>query len=191
MGPLWRIVFVAAIVAIACASPARAESYLGLTFPEQIGGAKLGEIHNYEKEQPGYGYSGAYDRPGWAIDVYIYDLGMSDISDDPLSEVVLRELVQAKGEILEVGRQGYYTDIKVKDEFVLKDAHGKALCLHVVWLRRCEARCRQRAVPHRVEAQVPQVPDDHGASRRQRSRSGELCRRLGRDALAVTIGAAR
>jgi hypothetical protein len=49
MGPLWRIVFVAAIVAIACASPARAESYLGLTFPEQIAGAKLGEIRNYEK----------------------------------------------------------------------------------------------------------------------------------------------
>ena len=74
----------------------------GLAFPDRIGGAERGEVHDFEKTNPGLGHSVPYRMPGWAISVYVYDKGRTSVPDDPQSDVVKAELADARREVFEV-----------------------------------------------------------------------------------------
>jgi hypothetical protein len=85
------------------ASTGRAQqpvTYYGLAFPESIAGAARGPAHDYESTHPGLGYSVNYTRPGWTIDVYIYDLGRASVPDDAGSQPVKEQLAAATRDVL-------------------------------------------------------------------------------------------
>src|SRR5262245_57083011 len=91
-----RAVFTAALfIFVACASVAAAQEPLkifGLTIPDRVAGLPHGKMHDFEKTNPGLGYSIPFQRSGWLIDVYLYDLRLTAISEDPGSTIVTREL---------------------------------------------------------------------------------------------------
>jgi hypothetical protein len=121
------------------AHDARSESISvrGVTLDAAYSGFSRGEVTDYEKERPGYGYAVAYhggDR-GEAT-IYLYSKGQRDIPDDPTSETVLTEFNEATREILSfeqrlskkielVGRYGTGTPDRGKEflcaEFILSD----------------------------------------------------------------------
>jgi len=53
---------------------AAALTLFGLTFPERVADATLGSSRDFETENPGLGYGVRYEKPGWGIDMFIYDL---------------------------------------------------------------------------------------------------------------------
>ncbi len=113
-----------AVLAMECASAAT--SFDGLTFPDQVGGAQLGQTEDFESRRAGLGYGVSYQKPGWAIDIYIYDLGLSSIPDDATSEVVKAQLKKASGDILALEKRGAYADVRHTGSFVIKGSDGRA-----------------------------------------------------------------
>ncbi len=103
---------------------------MGLTFPAQVADAKIGGTHNFEKKKPGLGHGVEYLRPGWKINVYIYDLRKPSIPDDPESGVVKTQLKQAMNDIFEAGRRGTYDNVELKREYAIADSERrtKLLC---------------------------------------------------------------
>lgn len=95
---------------------------LGLAFPEKIAGTQRGSAHDFEKTNPGLGHGVEYLRSGWKINVYVYDLRRTSISDDLQSEVVKSQLAQAKGDILSLQKSGTYSKIELRREFSIADA---------------------------------------------------------------------
>jgi hypothetical protein len=99
------------IVALISAGHAEGRlTLLGFTFPAQVGGATAGAVQDYESSSPGLGYRVHYERPGWNIDAYIYDFGLTSISDG----AVRTHLDQAKKDIRAVG----YDKVEGGTEFV-------------------------------------------------------------------------
>src|ERR1017187_5080616 len=96
-----------------------------LAIPDQVAGLPHGQPHDYEKTNPGLGYSIKFMQPGWAIDVYIYTLNLKSISDDPMSEVVKQQLAQAKSDVLKMEKRGEYANVVVKDDYIVNDAVGR------------------------------------------------------------------
>ena len=70
-------------VAPAQAQVSEAVTFHGLTFPDDIAGAQRSNAYDHEKQRPGLGYGVGYRQSGVVITVYIYDLRMRDIPDDP------------------------------------------------------------------------------------------------------------
>jgi hypothetical protein len=128
----WEIakMFTAALAALlvtfgaATAAPERVR-FFELAFPEEVAGARRGSTFDYEKTTRGLGYSVRYLKPGWLIDVYIYDLQLTSIPDDPASELVKRQLAQAKADIFALERRGNYADVSVKSDYSIGDDHGQ------------------------------------------------------------------
>jgi hypothetical protein len=106
------------------AAPERVRFY-ELSFPDEVAGARRGSSFDYEKTTRGLGYSVRYVKPGWLIDVYIYDLRLSSIPDDPASELVKAQLAQAKADIFELERRGNYANVAVKNDYSIGDAGGQ------------------------------------------------------------------
>jgi len=106
------------------AAPASAESvkFLGLAFPETIGGAQRGVPHDFESEAPGLGYSVKYRAAGWFIDVYVYDLRRQAIPSEATSEPVKAQLVQATDD---VQHRPTATDIKITRRYELSDQNAR------------------------------------------------------------------
>jgi hypothetical protein len=98
-------------------------TFLGLTFPQEIGGAVIGQPTDYEKNLLGFGYSLAYRRPGWKTDVYIYNL-RTVVPADPLSAAVKHEFNRAKREIFELQKRGFYSNVVAKNDYMLVDRSG-------------------------------------------------------------------
>lgn len=98
---------------------------MGLTFPAQIADAQIDGTHNFEKTNPGLGHSVAYLRPGWKVDVYIYDLRTPSIPDNPESKIVKGQLKQATNDIFEAGRRGTYDNVELKHEFSVADPEDR------------------------------------------------------------------
>jgi hypothetical protein len=120
------------LVAIAStASFARAQApdepvtFYGLTFPASIAGAERSGVRDYEKDHPGLGYSVGYRQPGVVSTVYIYDLQMRDIPDDPSARVIKAEFEAAQGDMMGVLRQGLYSKVDRKEQFWAADAHNR------------------------------------------------------------------
>jgi hypothetical protein len=58
-------------------------AFHGLNFPASIAGAERVSVREYEKDNPGLGYSVGYRQPDAVTTVYIYDLKARNIPDDP------------------------------------------------------------------------------------------------------------
>ena len=104
---------------------AAALTFLGLTFPEQVAGAKIGSTRDFETSDPGLGYGVKYEKPGWSIDVFIYDLRRKSIPDDIGSDVLKAQIAQAQGDILEQEKKGAYKQVKLTRSHVVNDSRGR------------------------------------------------------------------
>ncbi len=114
-----------------------AVNYFGLTFPDTIAGARIGPTTDFEKTDPGLGYGVRYDKPGWVIDIYIYDDRLGPIPTNLNSDVVQSQLKQAQGDIFELQRSGSYANVSLKRSYVLRDASGRPrfLCADYTFVR--------------------------------------------------------
>ena len=107
------------------AAGAAALTFFGLTFPERVADAQIGPARDFETENPGLGYGVKYDKPGWSIDVFVYDLRRPSISDDAGSEMMKAQVKQAEGDILEQEKRGAYKQVKVTGSYVINDSSGR------------------------------------------------------------------
>src|SRR5262245_22706350 len=93
-----------ALVALHTAAPAQLAppqpvTLPGLTFPAIVAGAERFSLREYEKENPGLGYSVGYRRPDAVATVYVYDLKQRDIPDDPSAPAIKQQLAAATSDI--------------------------------------------------------------------------------------------
>jgi hypothetical protein len=122
---------------LAAGAAQAAVSYFGLTFPDKVAGAQRGEAEDFEKDNPGLGYGVRYDKPGWVIDVYLYDDGIKSIPADLDASVVQSQLKQAEGDIFELQRRGSYANVQLKRSYTLRDGAGRSrfLCADFSFVR--------------------------------------------------------
>src|ERR1700722_20603091 len=104
---------------------------LGVPVPDQVSGLPHDAPMDFETKQPGMGYGLRFARPDWTIDVYIYDLKMKSIPDDPASAAVQAALEEAKGEIVNIAKRGDYAGLTAKDAFTIADnkGSGRVVCV--------------------------------------------------------------
>ncbi len=109
----------------------------GLTIPAQVGGLTHGQPVDYETKSPGLGYSLRFaSRPGWMVDVYIYDFQLRSIPADLGSGAVKDQFARARGDIFELGRRGSYANVQEKGEFVVaRDGKTRFICSTFGYLR--------------------------------------------------------
>ncbi len=100
-------------------------AFHGLTFPAAIAGAERFSVRDYEKDNPGLGYSVGYRQPGVVTTVYVYDLQKREIPDDPTASTITAEFQQAMAEIVQLQRQGGYATVEPNGEFSVADANGR------------------------------------------------------------------
>lgn len=127
-----------AVTAIAVGSAEAATTFFGLSFPDRVADAQIGPTHDFETTAPGLGYGVRYQKPGWTIDVYIYDLGRKSIPDDLDSDALKAQVMQAQGDVFGQQERGNYTDVKVTASRIMKDAGGRArfLCEDFTYVRK-------------------------------------------------------
>lgn len=121
----WRAVAALALAALVIGAAQAAVAFYGLTFPESIGGARIGPVRDFEQTAPGYGYGVRYLKPGWVIDAYIYDRGMKPVPSDLESVAIKRQFEESQGEIFAMQRRGDYSNVSVKRTYTLRDASGR------------------------------------------------------------------
>jgi hypothetical protein len=98
---------------------------LGVPVPDQVSGLPHQAPLDFETDHPGMGYGVRFPRPDWTIDIYIYDLKMKSIPDDPASAAVQAALEEAKGEIVSTAKRGDYAGLTMKDVFTIADTAGR------------------------------------------------------------------
>jgi hypothetical protein len=127
----------AAVSLLSAAAAQQPINIYGLTIPERVGGLVRGPPVDYESKSPGLGYSVRFSgRPGWTVDVYIYDLGLATIPDDIESGIVKGQFARAKGDIAELGRRGTYANVTEQDGFTVADgSKPRFLCSAFSYLR--------------------------------------------------------
>jgi hypothetical protein len=139
-----RTIWLALALVNALASFARAQepadatvSFHGLTFPASVAGWERSGVSEFERDNPGLGYSVVYRQTGAVTTVYIYDLKARDIPDDPAAPEIKTEFEAAKGDMIAAQRQGFYRRLEPKEQFAIADAHGRArlLCAAAVVVR--------------------------------------------------------
>jgi hypothetical protein len=109
----------------------------GLSIPDRVGSLVYGRSIDFESKTPGLGYALRFEgRPGWMVDVYLYDLGQRTIPADAGSEVIRNQLAQAKGDVFELGKRGTYANVTEKGDFTVP-ATGKPrfICSSFNYLR--------------------------------------------------------
>ena len=124
---LWLITALFTAVAVSAHAQAliHTDTVYGLRLPAQIGGAERASIKDYETARPGLGYGVSYRLPGWTTDLYLYDLKLSSIPDDPTSTVVMEALTQAKNEVFGLGQRGDYKNVALKSDYTILDSAGR------------------------------------------------------------------
>jgi hypothetical protein len=111
------------VLALLCAGIAAAEEPLklhGLTIPDRVAGLPRQAPVDYETKNPGLGHSVQFVRPGWRIDVYIYDARQTAIPDDPRSEAVKGQLEEARRNIFQMQQRGDYSDVEVRSDYAIE-----------------------------------------------------------------------
>ena len=109
----------------------------GLSIPDRIGGLVYARTVDFESKSPGLGYALRFEgKPGWMVDVYLYDLGLNTIPADAESEVIKNQLAQARGDVFELGKRGTYANVTDKGGFSVP-ASGKPrfICASFGYLR--------------------------------------------------------
>jgi hypothetical protein len=134
-----RTILLALALVNAVASLARAQGpadatvgFYGLTLPAIVAGWERSGVRDFEKDNPGLGYSVGYRQPGAVTTVYIYDLKTRDIPDDPAAPEIKTEFEAAKADMIAAQRQGFYRKLEPKEQFAIADAHGRAHLLCAV-----------------------------------------------------------
>ena len=118
-----RIAFAAlaaALFGLAAAPGLARETFHGLAFPNEIGGARFAGARDFEREQPGLGYGVRYSRTGWAIDIFIYDRGLRSIPDDLRSPVLKTQLDAGRGDVIAA-----YINVKATGSHDIEDGNGR------------------------------------------------------------------
>jgi hypothetical protein len=118
------VIRLAALAASLLSFAASAEplTVAGLTFPDSIAEFARGPGRNYEKDNPGLGYSFGYRRAPWTATVYVYDQRRASIPDDLSSDVIKAEFAAAKRDILDGARRGLWRKADLVREFNLPAA---------------------------------------------------------------------
>src|SRR5580704_769467 len=98
---------------------------LGVPVPDRVSGLPHAAPMNFETNNPGMGYGVRFAHPDWTIDVYIYDLKMKSIPDNPASAAVQAALDEAKSEIVHIEKRGDYVGLTMKDTFTIADTAGR------------------------------------------------------------------
>ena len=77
------------------------ESVYGLPFPKVLALADRTRVVRYE---PGLGLSASYANGAYTIGLYVYDLNLKDIPDDPTENLVVSHLHQSIAEAINVAQ---------------------------------------------------------------------------------------
>lgn len=113
-------VLVSAAVLAQETTPEKLKVIYGLSIPDRVGSLVYGRTVDFESKSPGLGYSLRFGgRPGWMVDVYLYDLGMKTIPAGADSEVIRSQLAQARGDVFELGKRGTYADVSDRGDFAV------------------------------------------------------------------------
>ena len=89
-----------ALLALTAAASAEPVTVAGIVYPDRVGEFSRGSGRDYEKTNPGLGYSFAYHHAAWTATVYVYDDRRPAIADGPDSATVKAEFAEAKRGIL-------------------------------------------------------------------------------------------
>jgi hypothetical protein len=140
-----RKAFAACILAVVAvlvsAAPAFAQEKLqvvyGLSIPDRVGSLVYARTIDFESKSPGLGYALRFGgKPGWMVDVYLYDLGLKTIPADAESDVIKNQLAQARGDIFELGKRGTYANVTDKGDFkVPESGKPRFMCSSFGYLR--------------------------------------------------------
>jgi hypothetical protein len=123
--------------AVAASAQEPTKVIYGLSIPDKVGGLVYRQTVEYESKSPDLGYGLRFSgRPGWIVDVYIYDLGLKTIPVDVESSIIKNQLKQAKGDVFELGKRGTYANVADRGDFTIPD-DGKArfICSSFSYLR--------------------------------------------------------
>ena len=115
----------------------KSKTVYGLSIPDRVGSLVYERTIDFESKSPGLGYALRFGgKPGWMVDVYLYDLGLKTISVDAESEVIRNQLAQARGDVFELGKRGTYANVTDKGDFKVP-ATGKPrfICASFNYLR--------------------------------------------------------
>jgi hypothetical protein len=95
----------------------------GLSIPDRVGSLVYERTIDFESKSPGLGYALRFGgRPGWMVDVYLYDLGLKRIPSDAESDVIKNQLAQARGDVFELGKRGTYANVTDRGDFAVPAA---------------------------------------------------------------------
>jgi hypothetical protein len=122
------------LAALQCAAVAQVPAtqtvtLYGLTFPPAVADAERFSVREFEKENPGLGYSVGYRQPDAVATVYIYDLKQRDIPDDPSAPAIQAQFAAASADIARTQQQGVYLKVEPRGEFSMADARGRTRLL--------------------------------------------------------------
>jgi hypothetical protein len=121
-----RAVLLAAGLTIASAAGAQGPVMVaGVPIPDRVAGLPHEPPHDFEKNNPGWGYSVAFLRKDWAINVYIYDRKLNSIPDDPTAPLIKEQLDNSKAEILQIEKRGDYANVVVRGQYIINDRRGR------------------------------------------------------------------
>jgi hypothetical protein len=116
--------FSAIVAGAACAQvPAKdAETFHGVTFPAEFAGSRRFSVEDYEKTNPGLGYSAGYrNNVGVVSTIYIYDLKLPNIPEDATAPAIKAQLEQASSDVRRAAQQGFYVNVERKADFAVED----------------------------------------------------------------------
>ena len=80
--------------------------------PAVLNGLENRGMENYEKDNPGLGYSYRYEGISTKVDIYIYDLGFKDIPDGISSDIIEQSFVSAVRDVMIAGDRGAYEKVQ-------------------------------------------------------------------------------
>jgi hypothetical protein len=128
---LLAVLVLAALQSVALAQVAATEAVTlhGLTFPPLVAGAERFSLREYEKENPGLGYSVGYRQPDAVATVYIYDLKQRDIPDDPSAPAIKAQFAAASADVFRTQQQGVYLKVESRGEFSMAGELASYLCV--------------------------------------------------------------
>lgn len=92
----------------------------GIPLPLELGKTPRLRVVNYEANSPGAGVSASYVNAVYSVTLYVYDLGLSNLPEDPLSSSVMEHFQESV--------QGALTSADSNGERLeCKAAHGVSL----------------------------------------------------------------
>jgi hypothetical protein len=111
---------VAVLLSAAAFAQAKLQVVYGLSIPDRVGSLVYARSIDFESKSRGLGYALRFGgKPGWMVDVYLYDLGQRTIPADIESDVIRNQLAQARGDVFELGKRGTYADVTDKGDFTV------------------------------------------------------------------------